>query len=222
MRTLHDTTRGAGNGGALRGHADRRDPRPELQRSPRPARADRCADGRGPAACTHALGPHSVSWAKDAAIGNRLINARAETVAEKPAFRKAFRERRCLVLADGFYEWKTEGGRKRPWHITLADRDIFAFAGLWERWTPEGGEAVQSCAIITVETNEFMRPIHARMPAILPEEDQEVWLDHSKKDPAFLLPLLRPYPSKGMRGHEVSTYVNRPANNSPQCVLPLE
>jgi putative SOS response-associated peptidase YedK len=162
------------------------------------------------------------SWAKDAAIGNRLINARAETVSEKPAFRKAFRERRCLILADGFYEWKTEEGLKRPWHITLADQEIFAFAGIWERWTPESGEPVQSCAIITVEANEFMRAIHARMPAILPEEDQEAWLDPSNKDPALLLPLLKPYPSEGMRGHEVSTYVNRPANNSPQCVLPLE
>ncbi len=161
------------------------------------------------------------SWADSPAIGNRLINARAETVAEKPAFRKALRERRCLILADGFYEWKTEKGHKHPWHITLANRKAFAFAGLWERWTPKGGETVQSCTIITVEANEFMRPIHARMPAILMEEDEETWLDPSKSDPASLLPLLRPYPSDAMRGCEVSTNVNRPDNNSPQCVLPL-
>ncbi len=162
------------------------------------------------------------SWAKDAAIGNRLINARAETVAERPAFRKALRERRCLIVADGFYEWKTEGGRKHPMHITLADREVFAFAGLWERWTDPGGETVQSCAIITVEANDFMRAIHTRMPAILPQEDEAAWLDPSQKDPAALLPLLRPYPSEAMRAREVSTHVNRPGNNSPQCVLPLE
>lgn len=162
------------------------------------------------------------SWAKDAAIGNNLINARAETVAEKPSFRKAFRERRCLILADGFYEWKSEGGRKRPWHIRLTDREVFAFAGLWECWVPPEGEPVLSCAIITVEANAFMKTIHARMPAILPPEDEAAWLDPSQRDPAALLGLLRPYPSDAMRGQEVSTFVNRPANNSPQCLLPLE
>jgi len=162
------------------------------------------------------------SWAKEPAIGNRLINARAETAAEKPSFRKALRERRCLILADGFYEWKTAGGRKRPWHITLADRPVFAFAGLWERWTSPEGEVIRSCAILTVEANDFMRPLHARMPVILPEPDEAAWLDPAQKDPAALQPLLRPYPSETLRGCEVSTWVNSPANNTPQCVLPME
>jgi len=162
------------------------------------------------------------SWAKEASIGDRLINARAETLAEKPSFRKALRERRCLILADGFYEWKTEGGKKRPWHITLADREVFAFAGLWERWAPPDRDPILTCTIVTVEANDFMRPIHARMPAILPASDEALWLDPAQKDPAALLPLLKPYPSDAMRGREVSTLVNRPGNNTPQCLLPLE
>ena len=162
------------------------------------------------------------SWAKDAAIGNRLINARVETVAEKPTFRKAFRERRCLVVADGFYEWRAEGKRKVPYHITLADRDVLSFAGLWERWVSPEGEDLRTCAIVTVAANDFMRTIHERMPAILPKDKEAQWLDPAQKDAAALLCLLGPYPPSLMRARKVSTLVNRPTENSPQCLLPLE
>jgi len=161
------------------------------------------------------------SWAKDPAIGNRLINARAETVAEKPAFRQAFLKRRCLILADGFYEWKTEGGRKAPYRVTIEGQPVFAFAGLWEAWTPEGGETVKTCAIVTTEANDFMRAIHARMPVILAPVDYAVWLDPKNRDAAALLALLKPYPSERMRASAVSTRVNSPRNNDPACILPL-
>ena len=161
------------------------------------------------------------SWAKDPSIGNRLINARAETVAEKPAFRRAFLQRRCLILADGFYEWKREGTRKVPVYITLKDAPLFAFAGLWETWKPEGGGPLRTCCIVTVEANAFMKPIHDRMPAILPPASQEPWLDPANRDPAVLLALLEPYPPEGMQAHPVSTYVNSPKNNDPKCVLPF-
>ena len=161
------------------------------------------------------------SWAKDPAIGNKLINARAETVAEKPSFRQAFMKRRCLILADGFFEWKSEGGRKVPYHITLTDRSVFAFAGLWERWRPEKGEEIRSCVIITTAANDFMRPIHHRMPVILPAGSEGAWLDPNQRDRQALLELLVPYPSSAMRAVVVSTLVNSPRNNSPQCLLPM-
>jgi putative SOS response-associated peptidase YedK len=116
------------------------------------------------------------SWAKDMKIGNQLINARADTVATKPSFRSAFKSRRCLIPADGFYEWrKTEDG-KQPFHIRMKDKEPFAFAGLWERWRPEEGEPVESCTIITTDANELMGPIHNRMPVILAPEDYATWL----------------------------------------------
>lgn len=162
------------------------------------------------------------SWAKDPAIGNKLINARAETLAEKPSFRRAFLHRRCLILADGFYEWKLEGKRKQPVHITLRDRSGFAFAGLWERWQSPEGVAVKSCTIITTEANAFMRAIHHRMPVILPKESEDAWLDPTITDRGILLGLLRPYPSDLMKAVPVSTHVNRPGNDGPECVLPFD
>lgn len=162
------------------------------------------------------------SWAKDPAIGNRLINARAETVAEKPSFRRALRERRCLILSDGFYEWKVAGGRKTPYHVTLGDRDVFAFAGLWERWVSPEGDELRTCAIVTTAANAFMRAIHERMPVILASGDEARWLDPAVKDPAALLPLLSPYEGGPMLARPVSTLVNRPSNNSPQVLLPLD
>ncbi|MGC8723424.1 MAG: SOS response-associated peptidase [Acidobacteriota bacterium] len=161
-------------------------------------------------------------WAKDPSIGERLINARAETVAEKPAFRQAFLHRRCLILADGFYEWKAEGTRKTPYFISVEGVPVFAFAGLWERWAPPDGEPVLSCAILTVEANAFMRSIHHRMPVILPPEAHGAWLDPHNGDRQALLALLRPFPSEGMRAHPVSTFVNAARHDSIQCVLPLE
>jgi putative SOS response-associated peptidase YedK len=158
------------------------------------------------------------SWAKDRRVGSRMINARAETVAQKPAYRTAFRRRRCLLLADGFYEWQRLDGKKLPYFIHLRDDRPFAFAGLWEHWQGPGEETLQSCALVTTEANELMRPIHDRMPVILPEGEYARWLDPSLDAPESLLPLLRPYPSEAMAAYRVSTYVNNPTHDSPLCV----
>src|SRR3990170_4108942 len=133
------------------------------------------------------------SWAKDPAIGNRMINARAETVATKPAFRVALRKRRCLIPADGFYEWRQQGRRKQPVYIALKTREPFSFAGLWETWTSPDGQEIKTCTIITTEANDLLKPIHDRMPVILTREAEAVWLDPTSQDSARLLPLLRPY-----------------------------
>jgi putative SOS response-associated peptidase YedK len=162
------------------------------------------------------------SWADDRAIGNRLINARAETVADKPAFRAAFRKRRCLVLADGFYEWqKTGSPKKQPYYFKLKDDGLFAFAGLWEHWDKEG-EVVESCTIVTTDANELLRPMHDRMPVILHRGDYERWLDPSNQTAKDLLPLLRPFPAEEMRAYPVSLHVNNPRHDDPNCVVPLD
>ena len=158
------------------------------------------------------------SWAKDPAIGNRMINARGETVATKPAFRVALRKRRCLIPADGFYEWQPVGRRKQPVYITLKTREPFSFAGLWESWTAPDGEEIKSCTIITTEANELLKRIHDRMPVILTREAEAVWLDPAIQDPERLLPLLKPYSSEGMEVYPVSTKVNSPANDGPECI----
>ncbi len=157
-------------------------------------------------------------WAKEPSIGHKLINARAETVAEKPAFRKAFIRQRCLVLADGFYEWKVEGKFKRPHYFHFADNRPFAFAGLWEHWEKVPDRAVDSCAVITTAPNDLMEPIHNRMPVILHPEDYALWLDNSMHDSQYLLSLLQPYPSQEMQAYPVSPMVNNPLNDRPQCL----
>jgi len=158
-------------------------------------------------------------WAKELDIGARMINARSETVAQKPAFRAAFRQRRCLVLADGFYEWQKQAGSKQPFFIRLADGRPFAFAGLWEHWDgPEG--AVESCTILTTEPNDLIRPLHNRMPIILPPTDYALWLDRSVQEPRQLQPLLRPYPAQDMMAYPVSLWVNSPQNDGPRCIEP--
>ena len=159
------------------------------------------------------------SWAKDPAIGSRMINARAETVAEKPSFRAAFRQRRCLVLADGFYEWqKRSGGVKQPYYIRLADDRPFAFAGLWERWRrPEGGD-LETCTIITTEANDALRPIHERMPVILPAADRAAWLDPGTAPREALQAMLRPYPGDAMTAFPISRLVNNVRNDEPACI----
>jgi putative SOS response-associated peptidase YedK len=188
------------------------------------------------------------SWVKDPAIGNRLINARAETLAEKPAFRAAFRQRRCLVVADGFYEWRRTGGCKQPYFIRLHDERPFAFAGLWESWegktapgrtvpgtvfatdlfssqslsakTVPGAVLLETCTLITTGPNELMEPIHDRMPVILSPADYDRWLDPAIHEPDKLLPLLRPYPADAMLAVPVSVRVNNPKNDDAECVAP--
>ena len=160
------------------------------------------------------------SWAKDPSMGARLINARSETLAEKPAFRGGFKYKRCLILADGFYEWQAGPGGKQPHFIHLQGRRPFALAGLWDEWSaPEGG-ALRTCTIITTAPNPLMEPIHNRMPVILRPDAYAQWLDPNPARPADLQPLLAPFPAEAMAAYPVSTLVNRPANDRPECVLP--
>jgi putative SOS response-associated peptidase YedK len=163
------------------------------------------------------------SWAKDPAIGNRMINARGETLQEKPAFRSAFRRRRCLVLADGFYEWRQDPGKrtKTPMYIRLQNGEPFAFAGLWENWQAPDGSNILSCTIITTEPNSLMQTIHNRMPVILPTDTFSVWLEPHEPDLGQLQNLLKPYPAENMLAFPVSTLVNTPANDDPRCILPM-
>ena len=157
------------------------------------------------------------AWSRDPKMGGRLINARAETVASKPSFRDPFRKRRCLIPADGFYEWKDTGGKtKQPYYISLRDGRPFAFAGLWEHW--EGADAaIESCTIITVEANELLRELHDRMPVILHPTDYDRWLELREPDTGRLQSLLVPYESDEMTFNAVSTVVNSPRNDSPAC-----
>ena len=156
------------------------------------------------------------SWADDPGIGNRMINARAETVSQKPSFRNAFKQRRCLILTDGFYEWKRIQGGKQPYYIHMKDGSPFAFAGLWETW--RNGQEIRSCTIITTEANELVGGIHNRMPVILPPEDYELWLDPDFEEKKALTSFLRPYPSDVIEAYPVSRRANSPSNNAPDCI----
>lgn len=158
------------------------------------------------------------SWAKDASMGARLINARSETVAEKPAFRQAFKQRRCIIPADGFYEWQRTGGRKQPFFFQMRDESPFGFAGLWERWEGEEGEVINSCAILTTEANEVLRPVHDRMPVILHPEDYELWLGADARELDLVKEVLRPYPAEEMLGYVVGTSVNSPRNQGAALI----
>jgi len=162
------------------------------------------------------------SWAKDPSIGSRMINARAETLAEKPAFRSAYKYHRCLIFADGFFEWQAQPGMKSkiPHFIRLKSRAPFAFAGLWEHWQPADGSEVRSAAIITTEPNELMASIHNRMPVILQPNTYSQWLDSAPQSPNRLQNLLVPYPAGEMDVYPVSTLVNSPGNDRAECVLP--
>lgn len=161
-----------------------------------------------------------VPWfAKDPSIGPTMINARAETITRKPAFREAFERRRCVIPADGFYEWKREDGRKVPMRIRLPDGRPFAFAGLWERWRDPQGETLHSCAIVTVDANDVLRPIHDRMPVILDASGREAWLDPERSTDE-LIALLRPYAGE-LDAYEVSRLVNKAANDGPECFEPV-
>lgn len=160
------------------------------------------------------------SWAKDPKIGSRMINARAETVAEKPSFRTALKKRRCLIIADGFYEWKTEGGKKVPMYIRLKSGEPFAFAGLWDVWQAPTGESLRTCTIITTAANETLGQFHHRMPVILPKENHDRWLDVNLHETAPLLELLNPYPADLMEAGPVSTKVNSAKNEGPELIEP--
>jgi putative SOS response-associated peptidase YedK len=159
-------------------------------------------------------------WAKEAAIGNRLINARAESLGEKPAFSDSFRKRRCLIPADGFYEWKREGAGKQPWLLRLRGGGVFGFAGLWSRWQdPAAGAALESCAIVTTAPNELAATVHDRMPVVLPRARYGAWLD-SAADPSALASLLVPFPAAEMEAFPVSRLVNSPSHDEPACIEP--
>ncbi|MFQ5955363.1 MAG: SOS response-associated peptidase [Kiloniellales bacterium] len=177
------------------------------------------AGGRGLALMCWGLIP---SWAKEARVGYKMINARAETVAQKPAFRTALRHRRCLVPADGFYEWRKLGKLRQPYRITLTDGGPFAFAGLWERWRAPDRQLVESFTIITTEANRLLRPIHDRMPVILDAADYEAWLDTGGIAPDEAARRLRPYPAAGLAAFPISTRINSPRNDDPACIVPLE
>ena len=161
-------------------------------------------------------------WAKDSAIGNKLINARGETLEEKPAFRGSLKYKRCLILADGFYEWKGAEGKKvkTPFFIHMKDRKPFAFAGLWDSWNSPDGSLIKSCTIITTEPNELTGIIHNRMPVILHPRDYAKWLNPSPQTPDQLKPLIKPFPAELMDAYPVSTLVNTPANDTPELVVP--
>lgn len=160
-------------------------------------------------------------WATDPKIASKHINARAETLTVKPAFKDAFKRRRCLVVADGFFEWQKQGATKIPIFIHLEPERPFGFAGLYEIWTPPLGEKLVTCTIITTEANELVRPIHDRMPVILPKDAEDFWLDSAVEDHARLLDLLQPYQASDMSAFTVSKLVNSVKNNSPECIEPV-
>jgi len=176
------------------------------------------ADGREMRLLKWGLVP---SWAKDMSIGARLINARSETVTEKPAFRKAFKSRRCLIPADGFYEWGTAGGRKQPFYIRMRDERLFGFAGLWDRWKAEDGASFESCAIITTGANEVVGRVHDRMPVILHPESYDLWLSEDERQTELRKELLQPYPAEEMTIYPVSALVNSPQNRGAELIKPL-
>ncbi len=155
------------------------------------------------------------SWAKEPSIGSKLINARAETLAEKPSFLAAFKRRRCLILADGFYEWQKQERGKQPYFIRRLDHQPFAFAGLWETW-----QDITTCTIITTDANELLESLHERMPVILKPEDYENWLSPDCQETAELQSLLKPFPAEQMEVYPVSNQVNSPANDRPDCIAP--
>ena len=162
------------------------------------------------------------SWSRDAKIAQHTINARAETVAEKPSYRSAFKKRRCLIPADGFYEWQKTGDGKQPYYIKLPDNKPFAFAGLWEVWhDPQSSEVVPSCSIITTTANAAMTAIHQRMPVILSDKDYDSWLDPEIQDANRLQNLLQHRQNHEMKIYPVSKFVNRVQNNSTACIKPL-
>lgn len=162
-------------------------------------------------------------WADDPSIGYKMINARAETLTQKKSFVRAFKKQRCLVVADGFYEWRrlADGKRKIPMYIHLHVERPFSFAGLYENWKSKDGKILQTCTIITTRANELMASIHNRMPAIIGRGGRGLWLDKEVQDPDVLMPLLEPYDSSQMEAYEVSRKINSPSYNEPDCIEPV-
>lgn len=156
-------------------------------------------------------------WSKDANIDRRMLNARAETLTQKTVFRAIFRKRRCLIPADGFYEWRKDGRKKQPFHIHMRDNKPFAFAGLWDNWQGPDGVSIETCTIITTDSNTLIRPIRRRMPAILNPGEYGAWLDPSLKDPDCLSPMLRPYPVADMEIRAINDYITIPRNEGNRC-----
>ncbi|MDU9693373.1 SOS response-associated peptidase [Priestia aryabhattai] len=159
-------------------------------------------------------------WADDIKIGYKMINARGESVDEKASFKRPFKSKRCLILADGFYEWKKEGKKKQPFRFVMKDERPFAFAGLWEQWN-RGEEPLYTCTIITTKPNEVTKEVHDRMPVILEEDAYDLWLDPQMEDTEYLKSLLVPYPAEQMKMYPVSTIVNSPKNDVEECLAPL-
>jgi putative SOS response-associated peptidase YedK len=159
-------------------------------------------------------------WAKDPSIANKLINARAETIAEKPSFRNSFKRRRCLILADGFYEWKKQGKEKIPVYIKRKNGEPFLLAGIYDFWKNSEGRTVGTCAVITTEANSLIKNIHPRMPAIIRKEDHTLWLDCARDDGQMLLTFLKPYDAGEMEMYEVSPAVNSPKNEGSSLIDP--
>ena len=202
-----------------------------VRRDPPPAAGARVGDPAGGKVCVS--GRHLVllrwglipAWAKEAAIGSRMINARAETLADKPAFRSAFRKRRCLIAADGFYEWRTTAeapkAPKQPYYIRLESDAPFAIAGLWERWRDPAGATIESCTLITTEANPELASIHHRMPVILAPADYDAWLEPRPAAAEALHDLLRPYHGCGMTAIPIGRHVNNVRNDDPACIEAL-
>ena len=161
-------------------------------------------------------------WAKDPNIGHKMINARSETVLDKPAFREAFQNRRCLLPADGFYEWKRTGRSKQPIHLGMQDESLFAFAGIWDRWKDASGNLVETCSILTTTPNSLLAGVHNRMPVILEPGNYESWLDPGLKDSGTLTAMLKPFDPALMKCYPVSMLVNSPANDNAECATKIE
>jgi putative SOS response-associated peptidase YedK len=194
--------------------------RPRYNISPtQPVLIVRAAAGRGPgrelALVQWGLIP---GWAKDPRLGANLINAKSETVAEKPAFRGPVKYRRCLVPGSGFYEWQRRGQARQPYYYRLREAEVFGLAGLWEHWEGADGSVVESCTVLTTDANELARPVHDRMPVILPPEAYALWLDPTVRDPRRVTPLLRPYPAERMEAIPVSSAVNSAREDRPEFI----
>jgi putative SOS response-associated peptidase YedK len=161
------------------------------------------------------------SWSKDPHIGYKMINARSETADTKPSFKSALKHRRCIIPASGFYEWREESGKKHPIYIKLKDNNLMLFAGIWDHWKAPEGNVIESCTMLTTETNDLIKPLHDRMPVILDTQNIDMWLDPQVSDPEQLKPLFRSFPSELMEMYQVSDLVNSPKNDNPSCIAPL-